>query len=164
MKYQENLARPLLNFNIHYTGCFQLASPFSIFSTKKKIYFFCGFPVVRWHISTEQGGAAPVKNTLYYLQYQLILVTTSSGVFFQAGAPFITENGQFWVILAIFGYFVKNLRTFWCPFYRPIQCGGAQKLTNIRFGMKTLNRQWTSRRSRKISKEEFAEFAMSSWP
>ena len=29
---------------------------------------------------------------------------------------FSIENAKFWFVLAFFGYFVKNLRTFWCPF------------------------------------------------
>ena len=33
--------------------------------------------------------------------------------FFQAGAPFSIENAKFWL------FFFTNLRTFWCPFYRP---------------------------------------------
>ena len=34
---------------------------------------------------------------------------------------------------ATLGYFVTNLCTFWCPFYRPKYCGGVPKLTNIRY-------------------------------
>ena len=34
-------------------------------------------------------------------------------------------------MLDIFGDFITILLTFWCPFYRPKQCGGAPKLTNI---------------------------------
>ena len=36
--------------------------------------------------------------------------------FFQAGALFCTENAKFGPILANLGYFVANLRTFWCTF------------------------------------------------
>ena len=50
--------------------------------------------------------------------------------FFQAGAPFSIENARLWPVLAILGYFfLTNLRTFWCPFYRPKKCDGAPKLT-----------------------------------
>ena len=45
--------------------------------------------------------------------------TTGGGVFFQAGALVCKENVKFWPILADIGDFVANLRTFWCPFYRP---------------------------------------------
>ena len=48
--------------------------------------------------------------------------------FFQAGAPLSIENAKFWPVLATFGYFVTNLRTFWCPFHRPKKCGGAPKI------------------------------------
>ena len=36
-------------------------------------------------------------------------------------------------MLAFFGYFVANLRTFWCP-CRCKWCGGAQKLTTTSWG------------------------------
>ena len=50
--------------------------------------------------------------------------------FFQSGAPFSIENARLWPVLAILGYFfLTNLRTFWCPFYRPKKCDGAPKLT-----------------------------------
>ena len=39
--------------------------------------------------------------------------------FFQVCAPFSIENTKFWPVLAFFGFFVTNLRTFWCPLYRP---------------------------------------------
>ena len=41
-------------------------------------------------------------------------------LFIQAGVLFYKENTNFWPILspfANFGYFVANLRTFWCTFY-----------------------------------------------
>ena len=57
--------------------------------------------------------------------------------FFQAGALFCTENAKFLPMQANLGYFVANLRTFWCPFYWPKQCGGAQK-TGIRYGVLSL--------------------------
>ena len=37
--------------------------------------------------------------------------------FVQAGASFSIESD--WPVLDILGYFVTNLRTFWCPFYMP---------------------------------------------
>ena len=56
------------------------------------------------------------KNSVLKSRPQLILifVSTGGGVLFQAGAPFCTENMKFWPILANLGYFVANLRTFWC--------------------------------------------------
>ena len=39
--------------------------------------------------------------------------------FFQTGVLFGIENAKFWPILTNRGYFVANLRTFWCTFYRP---------------------------------------------
>ena len=46
--------------------------------------------------------------------------TTGGGVlFFRADVLFSIENAKFWPILTILGYFVANLRTFWCTFYRP---------------------------------------------
>ena len=54
--------------------------------------------------------------------------------FCQAGVLFCPENVTFLHISASFGYFVANLRTFRCTFYRHKYCGGAPKLTNIRYG------------------------------
>ena len=53
--------------------------------------------------------------------------------FFRACAPFSIKNAKFCPALAIFGYFVTKSRTFWCPSYRPEKCGGAPKLTNMRY-------------------------------
>ena len=53
--------------------------------------------------------------------------------FFQVCAPFSIENTKFWPVLAIFGFFVTNLRTFWCSFYRPKKYGSAPKMTNMRY-------------------------------
>ena len=39
--------------------------------------------------------------------------------FFQAGVNLSIENAKFWPILTNFGYFLANLRTFRCTFYRP---------------------------------------------
>ena len=39
--------------------------------------------------------------------------------FFQAGILFCIANAKFWPILSNLGYFVTNLRTFCCTFYRP---------------------------------------------
>ena len=33
--------------------------------------------------------------------------------------PLSALNAKFWPGLAIFGYFIANLRTFWCQFFRP---------------------------------------------
>ena len=35
-------------------------------------------------------------------------------LFVQYGTSFSIENAKFWPVLTIFGYFVANLRTFWC--------------------------------------------------
>ena len=39
--------------------------------------------------------------------------------------------GIFWPLSANFGHFLANLRTFWCAFYRPEECSGVPKETNI---------------------------------
>ena len=39
--------------------------------------------------------------------------------FFQAGALLSIENAKLWLVLAIFVYFVMNLVTFLCSFYKP---------------------------------------------
>ena len=55
-------------------------------------------------------------------QSYLILVTTTQLAvlyFFQAGVIFSKENANFWPILTNFGYYVRNLHTFWCTFYWP---------------------------------------------
>ena len=71
-------------------------------------------------------------NIIHQVHESLILVSTGADgggvLFFQAGAPLIIENAKFWPVLATFGYFVTNLRTFWCPFHRPKKCGGAPKI------------------------------------
>ena len=36
-------------------------------------------------------------------------------------------------ILANSGYFCGNICTFWCTFYKPKECGGVPKLTNMRY-------------------------------
>ena len=54
-------------------------------------------------------------------------------LFVQYGTSFSIENAKFWPVLTIFGYFVANLCTFWCPFYRPKYCGGAPKLMYTRY-------------------------------
>ena len=59
--------------------------------------------------------------------------TTGSGVLFPACVLLSIENPTFLPILASFGgYFVANLRTFWCTFYRH-KWNGVPKLTNIRY-------------------------------
>ena len=45
--------------------------------------------------------------------------TTGGNVLFRAGVLFSIENAYFWSILTNLGYFVANLRTFWCTFYMP---------------------------------------------
>ena len=52
--------------------------------------------------------------------------------FFQAGASVNIET----YILARLGHFWLFCHGFmhsWCPFYRPKECGGAPKLTNMRY-------------------------------
>ena len=53
----------------------------------------------------------------------LVFVRLRRGIhsqfFFQAGAHLSIENTKLWPVLAIFCYFVTDLRTFLCPFYRP---------------------------------------------
>ena len=65
---------------------------------------------------------------------QLIFVTTattSGGILFRAGILYSMENAKFWPILANYVYFAACLLTFWCTFYKPKQCGGVPKLTNV---------------------------------
>ena len=61
------------------------------------------------------------------------LVTTGGGVLFRTGVSISIENAKFMPILTNFSYFVANLCTFWCTFYRPKECGGVPKLTNMRY-------------------------------
>ena len=49
----------------------------------------------------------------------LILVTTGGGVLFWDCVLFSIENAKFWPVFTNLGYFVANLRTFWCMFCRP---------------------------------------------
>ena len=51
--------------------------------------------------------------------------TTGGGVLFSSLCPFL----QNWPILTYLGFFVVNLRTFWCTFYRPEKFGGVPKMT-----------------------------------
>ena len=45
------------------------------------------------------------------------LINTGGSVLFQDGVLFGIASVKLWPISAHFGYFVANLRTFWCTFY-----------------------------------------------
>ena len=53
--------------------------------------------------------------------------------FFQAGALFAERTRNFGLFLANFCYFVANLNNFWWASTGLSVCGGAPKLTNIRW-------------------------------
>ena len=71
------------------------------------------------------------SRNLHTLSVWILATTATTGgdVLFSSQCLFLHRECK---ILANIGYFVTNLRTFWCPFYRPKQCGGVPKLTNIR--------------------------------
>ena len=64
------------------------------------------------------------------IQKIVITATTSGGVLFSRRCPFQHRKtlnfGPSWL-------FCQEFTSFGCPFYIPKQCGGASKLTNIRY-------------------------------
>ena len=75
--------------------------------------------------------------------------------FVQAGELFSIRTSKFWSILVEPNFFVANLITFWCTFYRPTWYSGVSKWTNIRYGCQARKPYWSDL-SWKILQASFA--------
>ena len=83
---------------------------------------FLGCPIINTKINPREIGRmrshllsgvdAVTRQNWYSSQLAVVY-------FFRAGILFSIKNAKFWLILANFGYFVANVRAFWCTFYRP---------------------------------------------
>ena len=86
------------------------------------------------------------KNSIWWkiknwLRSKVIFVPTTQpdvAYFFRAGVLFSIENAKFWPILTNLGYFVANLRTFWCTGLNNVavyQNGQISGMAAISFGV-----------------------------